>query len=91
MQGLPSGAITGTGGIQLAAMTLSNSFAITSGVTGVVDVSSNNTTLSGVVSRSGGLTKVGSGTLTLSGTNTYTGLTLVRRRDSCADRPPLLL
>lgn len=61
----------------LAAMTLSNSFAITSGVTGVVDVSSNNTTLSGVVSGSGGLTKVGSGTLTLSGTNTYTGLTRV--------------
>jgi autotransporter-associated beta strand protein len=58
-------------------MTLSNSLAITSGVTGVLDVGSNNTTLRGVVSGSGGLTKVGSGTLTLSGNNTYTGSTTV--------------
>ena len=38
---------------------------------------SNDKTLSGVISGSGGLTKVGSGTQTLSGTNTYTGATTV--------------
>lgn len=36
-----------------------------------------NTTLSGVVSGTGGLTKSGAGTATLSGANTYTGATVV--------------
>jgi fibronectin-binding autotransporter adhesin len=37
-----------------------------------------NTTYSGLLTGGGGLTKNGSGTLTLSGTNTYTGLTTVK-------------
>ena len=38
---------------------------------------SSSTTYSGIITGSGGLTKVGSGTLTLTGANTYTGPTMI--------------
>ena len=44
---------------------------------GVIDTNGFTTSLSTVVSGAGGLTKVGSGTLTLGNANTYTGVTLV--------------
>src|SRR5262249_14942740 len=44
---------------------------------GIIDTNGNNTTLSGSIGGTGGLTKNGLGTLTLSGSSTYSGATSV--------------
>ena len=44
---------------------------------GTVDTSGGNIRLSGILSGSGGLTKIGAGTLTLSGSNSYSGGTTI--------------
>jgi fibronectin-binding autotransporter adhesin len=44
---------------------------------GTIDVGGNNATILGAIGGSGGLTKRGTGTLTLSGTNDFAGLTIV--------------
>ncbi len=57
------GSLAGSGGVTLGAATLT-----TGG-------SNNTTSFSGIISGTGGLTKVGSGTQTLTGANTYSGIT----------------
>ena len=76
---LGTGTLTMAAGTTLQAasgVTLGNLIALTGNAT--VDTNGNALTLSNIISGgANGLTKIGSGTLTLGGTNTYTGMTLV--------------
>jgi autotransporter-associated beta strand protein len=70
---------TGSGKLQAGAssVALPNNIDIAVGLTATVDSQANALTLSGTVEDSGGLTKIGSGSLALSGSNTYTGQTAI--------------
>jgi autotransporter-associated beta strand protein len=63
--------------LQAAANGLSLANAMTLNGTSTVDTQANALTLSGNIGGAGGLTKIGAGTLTLSGPSTYTGATNV--------------
>ena len=64
----------GNGSLQFgAAMTENRAFTLNSGCNGTIDTQSYNVTLGGQISGSGGLTKIGYGMLTLSGTSNYSG------------------
>lgn len=54
-------------------LTTSNAMTLKTGATATVDTNGNSATLSGILSGNGGLNKAGTGTLTLSAVNTYTG------------------
>jgi fibronectin-binding autotransporter adhesin len=60
-----------------AGLNLGNNIDIAPGVTVTVNNNGNSLTLGGVISDSGALTEIGSGTLTLNGVNTYSGNTTV--------------
>jgi autotransporter-associated beta strand protein len=75
--GLPSGVTFNGGTLQfLAALSSSRTVTLNAGG-GSFDTESNDVTLSGAIGGTGSLTKIGSGTLTLSGGNTYGGGTAV--------------
>ena len=81
---LPPGDVSITGNSTLQAgingLNLANNIIITSGVTATVDNYGNTITLSGPISEtapSGSLTAVGSGTLILTASNTFTGTTTI--------------
>ena len=62
---------SGAGGLTLTGNVVNGGFLLT------VDGANSTVISTGVISGSGGITKAGNGTLTLSGANTYTGLTTV--------------
>ena len=76
---LGSGDIYFTGGTLYtsAGLTLANNVSIDTDTTGTIEVPSDTTTLSGIISGDGNLIKSGNGTLVLSGDNTYSGGTTV--------------
>jgi fibronectin-binding autotransporter adhesin len=72
------GALTGTGDFVLGdTLVTRTGSSIGGGVNLSVGYNNASTTYSGTMSGPGGLTKIGTGTLTLSGFNTYTGSTIV--------------
>jgi len=71
------GTIDGNSGVTLTAGALTGSGTATTSVALVVGVNNASTTFSGSIQSASTLTKFGTGTLTLSGNNTYTGTTTI--------------
>lgn len=72
--------VLGGGTLQYTGATASTdrNFTLTTGTTSTIDVTTNTLTITGgAASTTGALTKAGSGTLVLTGTNSYTGTTTV--------------
>ena len=72
--------VLGGGTLQYTGATASTNraFTLTAGTTSTIDVTTNTLTISGAsAATTGALTKIGAGTLVLSGANNYTGLTTV--------------
>ena len=78
---LGSGSLTsGSGTLSVASgssVAISNPTALTSASSGGIDTGGGTATFSGVISGTGALMKYGSGTLILSGTNTFSGDTII--------------
>ena len=72
----PGSGNTTTIQIGAANLTAGNNLVLNSGTT-AIDTNSFNGSVSGVISSSGALTKLGAGTLTLSGNNSYVGTTTI--------------
>ena len=69
-----AGVLQASGGFTLNA---NRRISIASGATATIDTQAYNVTVAGAVTGNGGLDKLGAGTLTLSGNNTYTGSTTI--------------
>jgi YVTN family beta-propeller protein/autotransporter-associated beta strand protein len=73
-----SGPVFTGGTLQIAGANIASALPVTlQSQGGTIDTNGNNATLSGAISGPGSLTKIGAGTLTLSGSSTYTGATNV--------------
>lgn len=79
--GATNGTLTLSGGTLQAGASFSldpsRSLVLGTGAVGTIDTDGNAVSIPGVISGGGGLTKLGAGTLTLSGANTYGGATTI--------------